>query len=739
MGTTQLHHRTCSICEAMCGIVVEHRDGEVLSIKPDREDVLSRGHICPKAVALKDLHEDPDRLRQPLRRTATGWEPIGWSAAFDEIDRRVAGIRARHGHDAVAIYAGNPTAHNLGAMLNIGNFIRAVRTRNLYSATSVDQLPHMVASHAMFGHQFLMPVPDVDRTQLFVCIGGNPVASGGSIMGAPGFERRVEALRARGGRFIVIDPRRTESAAIADEHLPVRPGTDVFLLLGALHEVLASGRVAPGHLASSLVGLEALRTAVLAFDPAQLAARTGLPRERIARLAHELCDEPRALVYGRVGACTQEFGGLVLWLIYCLNLVTGHLDSEGGMMFAEPAVDLTRAYGSKGHYGKFRSRVRGLPEFGNELPVATLAEEMLTEGEGRIRALFTFAGNPVLSTPNGRQLDRALAGLDFMVSVDMYLNETTRHAHIILPPTSPLEHSHYDVALGGFAVRNVAKYSPPLFARPVDARHDHEILAELALRLGSRAGLPRITASARAAVPGMLGPDRMLDLMLRTGAYGTEYRGWVRLLAAMPGFGALRRQLSAPDRRPAGLSLRRLVDAKHGVDLGALRPNLLRRIATRDRHVQLAPEMYLRDLARAAEALRAPAPDLVLIGRRHVRSNNSWLHNSQRLVKGKPRCTLQMHPEDAARRGVYDGAVVRLRSRVGEVRVAAELTTDVMPGVVSLPHGWGHDREGTRLSVASRHAGASINDVIDDQRIDALTGTAVLNGTPVEVEPTARL
>lgn len=737
MGEARLHHRTCSICEAMCGIVVEHRDGEILSIKPDRDDVLSRGHICPKAVALKDLHEDPDRLRQPMRRTAAGWEPVAWDEAFAEVERRIGDIRARHGHDAVAIYAGNPTVHNLGAMLGIGDFIRAVRTRNLYSATSVDQLPHMVASYAMFGHQFLVPVPDVDRTQLFVCIGGNPVASGGSIMGAPGFEKRVEALKARGGRFIVVDPRRTESAAIADEYLPIRPGTDVFLLLALMHEVFSSGRVSPGHLAQHVMGLDALREAVLAFDPARLAERAGLPRERLARLAQELCDEPRALVYGRVGACTQEFGGLVLWLIYCLNAVTGHLDSEGGMMFAEPAVDLTRAYGSKGHHGKFRSRVRQLPEFGNELPVAALAEEILTEGEGRVRALVTFAGNPVLSTPNGRQLDRALAGLDFMVSVDLYLNETTRHAHLVLPPTSPLEHSHYDIALSGFAVRNVAKYSPPLFDKPSGAMHDSEILAELTLRLGSAPGIARWRARARSAVPRLLGPDRVLDLMLRTGAYGAEHRGALKLLASLPGMGALRKQLADPDRRPAGLSVRRLRESRHGVDLGPLRPNLLRRLANRERRVQLAPALHLEDLQRAAAVLRAPPPPLVLIGRRHVRSNNSWLHNSQRLVKGKPRCTLLIHPDDAAHRGIGDGATVRVRSRVGEVRVSAEVTPDISPGVVSLPHGWGHDRDGIRLAVASRHAGVSMNDLVDDQRLDALTGTAVLNGTPVEVEATA--
>jgi anaerobic selenocysteine-containing dehydrogenase len=737
MDETRLHHRTCPLCEAMCGLVIEHRAGAVLSVKPDRDDVLSRGHICPKAVALKDIHEDPDRLRRPLRRTATGWEEISWAAAFDEVERRIGEVRRRHGHDAVALYLGNPTVHNLGAMLGVGDFIRAVGTRNLYSATSVDQLPHMVASHAMFGHQFLIPVPDVDRTQLFVCIGGNPVASGGSIMGAPGFEKRVAALRARGGRFVVVDPRRTESADVADEHLPIRPGTDVFLLLGLLHEVFAAGRADLGHLAGRVAGLETLRDSVLSFDPAQLAARTGVPPERVAALARDIADEPRALVYGRVGACTQEFGGLVLWLIYCLNAVTRHLDSEGGMMFAEPAVDLTRAYGSKGHYGRFHSRVRGLPEFGNELPVAALAEEILTGGPGQVRALITFAGNPVLSTPNGRQLDRALEDLEFMVSVDPYLNETTRHAQLILPPVSPLERAHYDIALSGFAVRNFAKYSPPLFDKPAGALHDHEILAGLTSRLATVRGVARLAARAKGALLRRLGPTGQLDLMLRTGAYGVPNSGWVRWIAALPGLGAIRRQLAASNRRPMGLSLRRLECEPHGVDLGPLEPSLLRRLATPDGEVQLAPERHRKDLDRAARVLGQDPPALVLIGRRHVRSNNSWMHNSQRLVKGKPRCTLLMHPGDAAQRGIADGAAVRLRSRVGEVTVAAELSHAMMPGVVSLPHGWGHDRDGIRLAVASRHAGASINDVIDDQRIDALTGTAVLNGTPVEVELTA--
>jgi len=737
MADAKLQHQTCSLCEAMCGILIEHRDGQVLSIKPNRADVLSRGHICPKAVALKDLHEDPDRLRKPMRRTPGGWEEVSWEAAFEEIERRIGEIRARHGNDAVALYAGNPTVHNLGAMLAVGNFIRSVRTRNLYSATSVDQLPHMVASWAMFGHQFLVPVPDIDRTQLFLCIGGNPVASGGSIMGAPGFEKRIEALRARGGRFVVVDPRRTESADIADEHLAIRPGTDAYLLLALLHELFSTGRVDTGHLGPLLDGLEDLRRAVLAFEPGQLAARTGIAHERIVRLAQEIGAEPKALIYGRVGACTQEFGGLTLWLIYCLNIVTGHLDREGGMMFAEPAVDLTRAYGSRGHYGKFRSRVRGLPEFSNELPVAALAEEIETPGDGQVRALITFAGNPVLSTPNGQRLERALAGLEFMVAVDPYLNETTRHAHLILPPTSPLERSHYDIALSGFAVRNVAKFSPALFAKPPGALHDHEILAELTLRFGTAAAARGELARARRWLARRMGPERALDWMLKTGRYGLPNSGAMRLLSSLPGMSALRQQLGAADRSPRGLSLARLIAEPNGVDLGALEPCLARRLATPDRRLHLAPEMYVADLRRAAAALQAPEVGLVLIGRRHVRSNNSWLHNSQRLVKGKPRCTLMIHPADAQARGIADGTTVKLRSRVGEVEVTSELTDNMMPGVVSLPHGWGHHRKGTRLSVAQEHAGASINDVIDDQRIDALTGTAVLNGTPVAVEAAA--
>jgi anaerobic selenocysteine-containing dehydrogenase len=500
--------------------------------------------------------------------------------------------------------------------------------------------------------------------------------------------------------------------------------------------VFTRGRAGLGHLAPHTDGLEVLREAVLAFDPAQLALRADIPRDRIAALAQALLDEPRALVYGRVGACTQEFGGLTLWLINCLNAVTGHLDREGGMMFAEPAIDLTRAYGSRGHYGKFRSRVRGLPEFSNELPVAVLAEEISTPGIGQVRALFTMAGNPVLSTPNGVQLDAALSQLEFMVSIDLYLNETSRHAHLILPPASPLERSHYDIALSGFAVRNVAKYSPPLFVKPADARHDFEILAEIARRVRSRPGAigARLGLQLKDSVVGRLGPDGMLDWMLKTGRYGVPNAGAIRLLGGLPGFGALGKLLAAPDRQPAGVTLQRLRAEPNGVDLGPLGTAFPRRLATADGRLALAPALFVADLRRAAAALAEPVPELALIGRRHVRSNNSWMHNSQRLVKGKPRCTLLMHPEDAAVRGLHSGEKARVTSRVGCVEVPVEVNADVRRGVVSLPHGWGHGRRGVRLSIAAAHAGVSINDLVDEQRIDALTGTAVLNGTPVTVE-----
>ncbi len=710
MPSARPHFRTCTLCEAMCGIRVDlGEDGRIASIRGDEDDPFSRGHICPKAVALRDLHEDPDRLRHPMRRRGDGWERLSWDDALDEAARGIHAVQSAHGRDAMATYAGNPTVHNLGSMLFGPMLLRAVGTRHGYSATSVDQLPHMVAAHFMFGHQLLIPIPDVDRTDHMIIVGANPLVSNGSLMTAPGMKRRLEAIEARGGKVVVVDPRRTETAELADEHVFVRPGTDALLLLGMLHTIFAEGLEDLGRLAPMTEGLGDVRAIAGRFAPERVEAHTGVGAETIRRLARELARARRAVVYARVGASVQEFGTLCQWLVNVLNVVTGNLDREGGAMFTRPAVDALRGPKGmgigRGSFGRWRSRVRGLPEFGGELPVATLAEEILEEGEPRVRGLVTIAGNPVLSTPNGARLDRALASLDFMVSVDFYLNETTRHAHVILPPTGPLERSHYDVAFHLLAVRNTAKWSEPLFDPPEGTRHDWQILMGLATRLEALRApgiVGHLARGARDAVMSRLGPEGVIALGLRLGPY-------------------------------PGLRLRALRDAPHGVDLGPLEPCLPARLF-RD-SIALAPAAIVADVPRLEARLEAaPERGLLLVSRREVRSNNSWMHNAPVLMKGPRRCTLMIHPDDAAARSIEDGASVRITSRVGAVVAPARVTDEVMPGVVSLPHGYGHARSGVRLEVAREHAGVSVNDLTDDQRVDALSGNAALSGVPVQVE-----
>jgi anaerobic selenocysteine-containing dehydrogenase len=709
------HFRTCNLCEAMCGIAIEVDGGRITSIRGDADDPFSRGHVCPKAVALQDVHQDPDRLRRPLRRRGRDWEEVSWEDALAETAERLAAIQKAHGRESVAVYQGNPTVHNYGSALFGQVFIRSLGTRSRFSATSVDQLPQMLAALLMFGHQLLLPVPDVDRTQLFLAFGANPLASNGSLMTAPGIERRLKELRARGGRLIVVDPRRTETAALADLHVPIRPGSDALLLLALLQVVLGEGLARPGRLDAFTDGRAEVEALVRPFTPEAVAPATGVPASVTRELAREFARTPAAVAYGRVGVSMQEFGGLASWLINVLNAVTGNLDRVGGAMFTRPAVDLVdlaARVGQRGHFDKGRSRVRGLPEFGGEYPAAVLAEEIETEGTGQIRALVTCAGNPVLSTPNGARLERALAGLDFMVSVDIYLNETTRHAHLILPPTDALEHDLYDVVFHVLAVRNTAKYSPALFEPPPDARHDWQIFLELARRIDAAKGRGGWKRRLNQAALRRLGPSGLVALAMRLGPHGLK-RGW------------------------NGVSLARLRRSVHGVDLGALEPCLPDRLFTRGKRVALAPERFVRDVERLRPTLSAGPNGLLLIGRRDLRSNNSWMHNSERLTKGRDRCTLLMHPDDAARRSLSSGQSVRISSRVGEVVAPVEVTPDMMPGVVCLPHGWGHHREGTRLGVAGSRPGASFNDLADDQAVDALCGTARFSGTPVEVAAVA--
>jgi anaerobic selenocysteine-containing dehydrogenase len=695
---TKLH--TCMLCEAVCGLSVEIDGGVIKSVRGDKEDPFSQGHICPKAAAIIDVQDDPDRIREPQRRQGSTWRAVSWNDALNQAGERIAAIQRKYGRSAVAVYLGNPGVHSYSALLATPLFSRALGTKARFSATSVDQLPHMLASLTMFGHQLLLPVPDVDRTSFFLVLGANPIASNGSLMTAGGISRRLEALKKRGGKLVVVDPRRTETAAIADQHLAIRPGSDSLLLLAMLQVIFAEGRADLKGLAARSEGLPELREAASRFPPERVAARIGVPAGQIRALALEFSKAPSAVAYGRVGASTQEYGGLAAWLVVALNAVTGNLDREGGFMLTTPAADLAGLAvrtGDQGHFDRFRSRVRGLPEFGGELPAATLAEEIDTEGDGRIRALITFAGNPVLSTPNGKRLEKALAGLEYMVSVDLYRNETTRHANVILPTSFGFERDHYDLAFYALAVRNAARYVEPLVPRPAGVRGDFEVLLDLAMSVrkhgGGRQGLRRSLGLKAARI---LGPKRLLDLLLRFG--------------------------------PHKLSLSKLLRSPHGIDLGALEGGKLK-------HVKLAPEIYLKDLVRLEAALDKPAPGgLVLIGRRALRSNNSWMHNSLRLVKGPPGCVLLMHPDDAAARGLANGAQVRVQSRAGMVEVPVGVSDDVLRGVVSLPHGWGHAREGTAMGVAAAHAGASLNDLTDELSIDALSGNAAFSGVPVSVE-----
>jgi anaerobic selenocysteine-containing dehydrogenase len=711
-----LHHRNCNLCEAICGIEIAVQADQRLDIRGDKDDPFSRGYICPKAVALQDLHYDKDRLKYPVRRTPDGWQRVGWDEAFEEVTRNLKRIKAKYGKNSVATYLGNPTVHNYGAMLFAPGFIRSLRTRNRFSATSVDQLAHHLAAYLMFGHQLLIPVPDLDRTRLFLILGANPAVSNGSLMTAPDMSRRLQEIRLRGGKVILVDPRFTETARLADRHLFIRPGTDVLLLLALLHVVFDEGLTRPGHLAAFTKGVDSIGKLVAEFPPEAVQSITGIDAGQIRLLAREFASSEAAVCYGRMGVSTQEFGAVCQWLINVLNIVTGNLDRPGGAMFTRPAFDPVTAPESlapRGSFARWHSRVRKLPEFSGELPVATLAEEMLTEGPGQIKALVTSAGNPVLSTPNGRELDRALSGLEFMVSIDPYINETTRHAHIILPPSSSLERAHYDVAFHLLAVRNTAKFSPALFQPGGETRHDWEIFVELQTRMEHEGLLGRLQ---RNVIKKFFGPERILDLGLRFGPYGNKLNPFSQ-----------------------GLTLRKLKEAVHGIDLGPLAPCLPGRLRTSAKTIELAPEVLVKDVERVKanlldKASRHSDGDLLLIGRRKLRSNNSWMHNSQRLVKGKPQCTILMHPTDAAERQLKPGQKVSVRSRVGSVVVPIEISEEMMPGVVSMPHGWGHDRLGIQLEVARQHAGESINDVTDNLTIDALCGTAAFNGTWVSVE-----
>ncbi|MEH1099508.1 molybdopterin-dependent oxidoreductase [Micromonospora sp. CPCC 205561] len=722
MGT-RTAYRTCPLCETSCGLrLTLDADDRVTSVTGDADDPFSRGYLCPKGASIGRLDEDPDRLPGPVVRDGDSWRAVDWDEAFAEVARGIERVVAEHGREALALYFGNPTFHTMAGILYRGPLGQALGTRNIFSASTVDQMPKHVACGLMMGDPWAVAVPDLDRTEHLLIIGANPAVSNGSLCVAPDFAGRLAELRRRGGRVVVIDPRRTRTAELADEHVFVRPGSDPALLFAMVHTLLAEGLTSIGV---PVAGLARLRELAAPFTPEAVAAFCGVEAAVVRRLARQLAAAPTAAVYARIGTCTAEFGTLAQWLVDVLNVLTGNFDRPGGVMFARPATAEVHKSPEPFVSGRWHSRVRGLPETLGEFPAATMVDEIEQPGAGRIRALVTVAGNPVLSTPDGGRLDKALAGLDFMVAVDPYVNETTRHANVILPPPRILQMPHYDFLISTIQVRNYARYSPAVLPLEPGQRSEAEILERLtliAMGLGAEAdpsALPEQMLSAmlgaavtipgtpltgadpaalRAGLNGEDGPDLLLDAMLRMGPYGLD--------------------------RAA------LLKQPNGIDLGPLEPRLTEIVRTPSGRVELAPEPLGDDTARLRAAMERPPAPMVLIGRRHLRSNNSWMHNVPRLVGGSNRCTLQIHPEDVARLGLGDRA--RVSSASGELVVELEPTDTIMPGVVSLPHGWGHG--GTPQRVAAAHAGVNANELTGGM-LDVPSGNAVFNGVPVTVAP----
>lgn len=731
----RIGHRVCPLCEAMCGLEVTLDGPHVVSVRGAADDVFSRGFQCPKGINLGALDADPDRLSVPLIRTGTGFVEATWDEAFAAVREGLAAVREQHGTESFALYKGNPTAHNFAAQPYLRPLGAAMRTRQQYTASTLDQMPAHVAAAVMFGSPMSIPVPDIDRTDYVLMLGANPVVSNGSLFTAPDFPRRVRELKARGGKLVVVDPKRTDTARRADRHLAIRPGTDALFLLAVLQELAVTEKLDPGS--APFDGVADVLALAGAFTPERVASACGLDAGDIRAVARELADAPTAAVYGRIGTCTTRYGTVNQWLITVLNALTGNLDRVGGAMFPRSYVRPSYLPEAPLTIGRWTSRVRGLPEALGEFPVATMVDEILEPGPGQIRALVTVAGNPVISAPNGDRLGEALATLDFMVAVDPYLNETTRHANVILPPPRPMQSGHFDWLLAGFQVRAVIRYSPPLVQLTDNQISEAEILARLAAicagddspeavaEIGSKlvegllskvvkmVGSPvegRDPVELAALVTGNNNLERHLDVMVRLGPFGD-------------GFGA----------DPDGVNLQKLLDHREGIDCGPMEPRLSEVVAHSDGRIQLCPPQFAAEIAALEEDLGREWPAYVLIGRRSLRSNNSWMHNLPDLVGGSNKCTLQVNPEDAAALGVAADDLVLITSATGAVTAPAELTPTLRRGVVSLPHGWGHSAPGTRLAVAGSVAGVSANSLTDDRVVDPLSGNAVFNGVPVTV------
>jgi anaerobic selenocysteine-containing dehydrogenase len=742
-GASGVHIYTCPLCEATCGLELNVEDGRVVRVRGDRDDVYSAGHLCPKGVSLGHVNHDPDILTAPQLRDGSQWSSASWDDAFALIDAQLGSVIDRYGQEGVALYFGNPVSHSMALSFYIAALIAAVASPNVYSTMSLDSVGRRYAAGLMFGSPQSLAVPDIDRTSYMLILGANPAESNGSLWTVPDVTARMKAVRKRGGRLVVVDPRRTRTADLADEHIAIRPGGDACFLLAIAHTLIAD-TLTNVALGEYVAGLDNVRRAVERFAPERVESHCGIDAATIRRIAHELAGAPAAIVYGRIGTSVNRFGTVTSWIIDVINVLTGNLDRPGGVMFPRPVAGSPNMWGSPGKGRGLKpdattTRVRGYPRVLGEFPVATLADEILEPGPGQIRALICVAGNPARSAPDSARFKRALCSLELMVSVDLYRNETSCHADVILPPVPPLQRPQFDAYFYRMATRHIANYSPPVFEPGPGARQEWSILSSLALIAARQphddigafddkiAGdlarrsirLPGIADAGVSeqevldAVAPRTGPDRLVDISIRSGPYGD----W---------FG----------RRPDGLSIDVLEIHPHGVDLGPLEPRVPEVLRTPSGKIELAPPVIIDDLVNLEDELARPASGgLVLIGRRQLRSNNSWMHNIPALVRGKAPCTLLVHPDDAAERGLSDGAPAVVTSGVGRVVVPVEISDVMRQGAVSLPHGWGHDAPGAALAVASQVSGVNSNMLTDSTQIDRVSGSAVLNGLPVTVEP----
>lgn len=740
------YYRTCPLCEATCGLTITCDGRNVVDVRGDAEDDFSEGYICPKGTAIGDFDADPDRIQTPLIREGKEWREATWDEAFQLIHDKFTAISAKNGKNAVAAYLGNPSVHNTELGLYSGALLRSLGTKNLFSASTVDQMPKQVSSALMFGTGLSIPIPDLDRTQYLLVLGANPLVSNGSLMTAANVGERLKRIQKRGGKIVVMDPVRTKTAAMADEHHFILPGSDAYFLFGIVHVLVEEGLVDLGAVADHVSGLDGIQRLAKGYSPEAVAPRCRVDAETIRRIARELAVSESAAVYARIGTCVQEFGTLSSWLPDVINVLTGNLDRPGGVMFPQPAHGAGNAKGTPGvgkgfRKGRWTSRVSGHEEIFGEIPCTALAEEIETPGEGQIRALITAAANPVLSVPNGERITTALESLEFMVSIDVYLNETTRHAHVILPDASPLERCHFDIAFAQLSVRNHVKYSAPMFpVRDGQIPSWHIMLKLAAIAMGAGPSMDiaqademfimqaiqreigletspvhgKDPAEILKALAPRTGPQRLIDFMVRTGPYGD-------------GFG----------KNPDGLTLTKLEENPHGFDLGPLQPRIPEVLRTPSGKIELAPELLVEDCERLKAGLHESPTQPLLIGRRHLRSNNSWMHNIPKLVTGKPRCTLLVNSSDAARIGLANGSTATLKTRVSLADATVEVTDAIMPGVVSLPHGWGHTHDDMRMQVAQAHAGVNTNTLIDDTKLDLPSGNAILNGVPVDISPSS--